>query len=168
MRAGRKPSQVFRRRCGFLFGRSIVSASRIARSKAFASDGGAGSRPSGGGRGAAMLSCATASFALKRAGSTRDAANLRNIPHANTTMPFRYRRSIRLAPGVRINLSKTGGSLSAGAGGFTANLNRRGVQSTISARGTRLSYRTRRRSGSSVIGTLIFLGILAVVLACVL
>ena len=88
----------------------------------------------------------------------------RNIRPQTTAMSFRYRRSIRLAPGVRINLSKTGASLSAGAGGFTANLNRRGVQSTISARGTGLSYRTGRRSGSSAIGALIFLGILAAVL----
>lgn len=48
-------------------------------------------------------------------------------------MGFRFRRSMRLLPGIRINLSKTGTSLTAGV---------RGAHETIGIPGTGLSCRT--------------------------
>ncbi len=67
-------------------------------------------------------------------------------------MGFRFRKSIRIAPGVRINLSKSGVSTSIGGKGLT--LNSRG-RVTASVPGTGLSYTSTidrgagRRSGSS-------------------
>jgi hypothetical protein len=77
-------------------------------------------------------------------------------------MTFRYRRSLRLAPGLRVNLSKRGASLSVGRRGLTTNVNRDGVRTTVSAPGTGLSYSTRRqRPGGSVASFLVGLAILA-------
>ncbi len=57
-------------------------------------------------------------------------------------MGFRFRRSVRLFPGVRINLSKSGASLTAGVRGAHINLSKTGVHETIGLPGTGLSYRT--------------------------
>ena len=57
-------------------------------------------------------------------------------------MGFRFRRSVRVFPGIRINLSKSGASLSAGARGAHINIGTNGVHETISVPGTGLSYRT--------------------------
>ena len=55
-------------------------------------------------------------------------------------MGFRFRRSIKILPGVRWNLSRRGSSLSVGGRGFTTNLSRRGVRQTVGLPGSRLSY----------------------------
>ena len=55
-------------------------------------------------------------------------------------MGLRYRRSIRLGRGLRINLSKSGASLSVGGRGATVNLGRRGVRTTVGLPGSGLSY----------------------------
>ena len=55
-------------------------------------------------------------------------------------MPLRFRRSIRLARGLRINLSKTGASLSVGRRGATMNFGKRGVKTTVGLPGSGLSY----------------------------
>jgi len=70
-------------------------------------------------------------------------------------MPFRFRRSLRLAPGLRINLAKKGASISVGGRGFTRNFSRRGVRTTVGLPGTGLSYSTPRRTGGSWLGGLI-------------
>lgn len=57
-------------------------------------------------------------------------------------MGFRYRRSIRLGRGVRINLSKSGPSLSVGKRGATVNIGPRGTRLTVGIPGTGLSYQT--------------------------
>jgi hypothetical protein len=59
-------------------------------------------------------------------------------------MPLRMRRSVRLAKGVRLNLGKRGASLSVRNGPITTNIGRKGTRHTISARGTGLSYSTKR------------------------
>ena len=77
-------------------------------------------------------------------------------------MTFRYRRSLRLAPGLRVNLNKRGASLSVGRRGLTENINRDGARTTVSAPGTGLSYSTRRRRpGSTLSSFLVGLAILA-------
>jgi hypothetical protein len=57
-------------------------------------------------------------------------------------MGFRFRRSIRLVPGVRVNISKTGTSLSAGRRGATLNFSDRGTKATVGLPGSGLSYST--------------------------
>lgn len=64
-------------------------------------------------------------------------------------MGFRFRRSIRIAPGLRLNLSKSGGSLSIGGRGSTVNLSSRGVRTTVGLPGTGLSYTVSSSSGRS-------------------
>mgnify|MGYP003340955425 FL=1 len=63
-------------------------------------------------------------------------------------MGFRFRRSIRLLPGIRVNFGKTGSSLSIGGRGATVNLSARGTRTTVGLPGTGLSFSTwtRRKS----------------------
>jgi len=60
-------------------------------------------------------------------------------------MGFRFRRRLRIFPGLWLNLSKKGTSLSVGGRGATINVNREGVQETIGLPGSGVSYLTRRR-----------------------
>ena len=55
-------------------------------------------------------------------------------------MGLRYRKQIKLLPGVKLNISKSGVSTSVGKPGNTVNVSRRGVKSTIGLPGTGLSY----------------------------
>jgi len=57
-------------------------------------------------------------------------------------MAFRFWRRIRLAPGVTLNLSKSGGSLSFGPRGAKVTVGRRGVRATAGLPGTGLFYTT--------------------------
>jgi hypothetical protein len=61
-------------------------------------------------------------------------------------MGFRFRRRIRLLPGIAINLSKTGASLSVGGPGATVNFGRRGTRTTLGIPGTGISYTTLHSS----------------------
>jgi hypothetical protein len=59
-------------------------------------------------------------------------------------MGLRFRRSLRIVPGLRINLGLRGfTSLSVGGRGATLNLGKRGVKGTLSLPGTGLSYQHR-------------------------
>ncbi len=53
---------------------------------------------------------------------------------------LRVRKIVKLAPGIKLNLSKSGGSLSFGGKGFTVNLGRKGTRTTVGAPGTGISY----------------------------
>ncbi len=79
-------------------------------------------------------------------------------------MGFRYRRSIRLAKGLRINLSKSGPSLSVGGRGLAGNFGPRGTRATVGLPGTGLSYsvasRRRRRTRPSALASLLGAAIL--------
>lgn len=56
-------------------------------------------------------------------------------------MGLRVRKSIRIFPGVHLNLSKTGPSLSFGRSGASVNVNSKGrVRATVGAPGTGISY----------------------------
>jgi hypothetical protein len=70
-------------------------------------------------------------------------------------MGFRFRKRIRLAKGIYINLSKKGGSLSVGGRGATMNVSKRGVRDTFSAPGTGISYQTKRVGGSGCLVLLV-------------
>ncbi|MBA1195220.1 DUF4236 domain-containing protein [Pseudomonas entomophila] len=54
-------------------------------------------------------------------------------------MALRFRKSFKIAPGVRINLSKSGVSTSVGGKGFTTNLSKRGTRVTAGIPGSGLS-----------------------------
>lgn len=64
-------------------------------------------------------------------------------------MSFRFRQSVTLFPGVRLNFSKTGVSVSAGVPGATVNLGRQGAALTLGLPGTGISYRTQLTGGAS-------------------
>lgn len=55
-------------------------------------------------------------------------------------MPIQFRRSIRLFPGVRLNLSKGGMSISLGKKGFRLNFSKRGVRQTTDLPGKGLYH----------------------------
>jgi Protein of unknown function (DUF4236) len=61
---------------------------------------------------------------------------------------FRFRRSIRIAPGLKVNLSKRGVSLSAGVRGASVTVGPRGTYTNVGIPGTGLSYRERVGGGS--------------------
>lgn len=67
-------------------------------------------------------------------------------------MAIRFRKSIKVAPGLRLNISKSGVSTSVGGKGLTANVSKRGgVETTASIPGTGLSASTSypaRKRGS--------------------
>jgi hypothetical protein len=55
-------------------------------------------------------------------------------------MGFRFRKSIKILPGIRLNLSRSGVSASVGKRAATVNLSERGARGTVGAPGTGLSY----------------------------
>jgi hypothetical protein len=55
-------------------------------------------------------------------------------------MGFRFSKSFKIAPGVKLNLSKSGLSTSIGRRGASVNIGKRGVRSTVGIPGTGLSY----------------------------
>lgn len=63
-------------------------------------------------------------------------------------MAFRFQRRIRIAPGVRINLSKSGVGLSVGPRGYSTSIGPRGVYRNVGLPGTGLSYREKIGSAS--------------------
>lgn len=86
-------------------------------------------------------------------------------------MGWRVRRSLRLGPGLRVNLGKRGASLSVGGHGLTKNFSSRGVRTTVGLPGAGISYSTststgrrQRRSGahhgSALGGLIVILGLL--------
>jgi hypothetical protein len=60
---------------------------------------------------------------------------------------FRFHRSKQILPGVRLNLAKTGPSVSLGVPGARVNLGPRGARTTVGLPGSGLSYITRSNSG---------------------
>ena len=67
------------------------------------------------------------------------------VPKADCllTVGFRFRRRIRVLPGISLNVGKSGfTSLSAGIRGFTLNFGRKGTRTTTSLPGTGLSYQS--------------------------
>lgn len=63
-------------------------------------------------------------------------------------MAVRFRRSIKIAPGFRVNFGKKGVSVSAGKRGASTTISRRGVYGNVGIPGTGLSYRTKLSSSN--------------------
>ena len=65
-------------------------------------------------------------------------------------MSFRFRKSVKIAPGIRINLSKSGISTSIGKRGATVNISKRGTRVTAGIPGTGISasklYPSKKRT----------------------
>jgi hypothetical protein len=55
-------------------------------------------------------------------------------------MGFRFRKRVKIAPGLALNLSKSGPSLSIGGHGATMNIGRRGARATLGIPGSGLSW----------------------------
>lgn len=64
-------------------------------------------------------------------------------------MGFRFRKSVKIMPGVRLNFSKSGVSTSVGGRGATVNFSKRGTRTTIGIPGTGLSYSSFTSSSAS-------------------
>ncbi len=56
------------------------------------------------------------------------------------TMAFSFRKTIKLFPGVKLNLSKSGISTTIGVPGATVNFGKKGTRATVGLPGTRISY----------------------------
>ena len=57
---------------------------------------------------------------------------------------MRFQKSVKVMPGVRLNLSKSGVSTSIGGRGATVNVGKRGVRSTVGIPGTGLSWSSQK------------------------
>lgn len=57
-------------------------------------------------------------------------------------MPIRFHRQFTLFPGVKVNVSKTGMSITIGGKGFHLNFSKRGVMQTTNLPGKGLSHRS--------------------------
>jgi hypothetical protein len=80
-------------------------------------------------------------------------------------MGFRFQRRIRLGPGLRINLSKSGVSTSVGGRGAWFTIGPRGTRSTIGLPGTGLSYTEQSTKPTGALPLALFLiviGLLAI------
>ena len=64
-------------------------------------------------------------------------------------MGFRFRRSVKLLPGLRLNLSKGGVSLSAGVPGAHLNFSPRGARTTFGVPGSGFSWSTNLKPGQT-------------------
>ena len=64
-------------------------------------------------------------------------------------MGFRFHKAFSLIPGVKLNISKSGPSVSVGGHGLTENFSLKGERSTVGLPGSGVSYITTnsRRSG---------------------
>ena len=82
-------------------------------------------------------------------------------------MGFRFRKSIRILPGLRLNLSKSGVSTSIGKPGATVNISERGTRATVGLPGTGVSY-SEKLSGPSTPGQQPAGWIVAIVVAVML
>jgi hypothetical protein len=58
-------------------------------------------------------------------------------------MGFRFQKRISLFPGIRLNLSKSGASVTLGKPGLSVNLGKDGATGNVGIPGTGLSYREK-------------------------
>lgn len=66
---------------------------------------------------------------------------------------FRFRRSIKIAPGVKINLNKKSTSLTIGRRGIHTTINGSGVRNTIGLPGSGLSYTSYQKFNDNSIAS---------------
>lgn len=73
---------------------------------------------------------------------------------------LRFQKRIRILPGLRINLSKSGASASVGPRGADVNIGRDGVTTNAGIPGTGLSYRQKAGGGRGWLGLLLLVAAL--------
>ena len=66
---------------------------------------------------------------------------------------FRFRRSINIAPGIKINLNKKSTSLTIGRRGIHTTINGSGVRNTIGFPGSGLSYTSYQKFDNNSVNT---------------
>ena len=74
-------------------------------------------------------------------------------------MGWSYRKRIKIAPGINVNLGKKGTSVTVGPRGSSLNIGKKGTYQNLSIRGTGL--RSRRKVSNS--GCLVFFALLLIV-----
>lgn len=57
-------------------------------------------------------------------------------------MAIRFRKKIKIAPGISVNVSKSGLSTSIGGRGASVNVGKKGVRTTVGVPGTGISHST--------------------------
>lgn len=62
-------------------------------------------------------------------------------------MGMRFRKSVKICKGVKVNFSKSGASVSLGGRGHSVNVGKRGTRATVGIPGTGLSYSTKVSGG---------------------
>ncbi len=76
-------------------------------------------------------------------------------------MGFRFHKSIKLIPGIKLNMSKSGPSLSVGGKGMTFNLGSKGTKTTVGLPGTGASYSShssyKNTSGARLVWIVVFI-----------
>lgn len=65
-------------------------------------------------------------------------------------MGFKFRKRIKIVPGIHINVGKTGVSTSIGKRGSTINIGKNGTKATFGIPGTGLSYSTKLSGKTNV------------------
>src|SRR5688572_29115670 len=84
-------------------------------------------------------------------------------------MGWRFRKSFKILPGLRLNIGKTGITGAAvGKRGFTTSIGKRGIYQNLGIPGTGLSYRSKVDGSSSMAGPLIGVGIVAAIVVDVI
>lgn len=58
-------------------------------------------------------------------------------------MGFRFRKSVKICKGVKVNFSKSGVSVSLGGKGHSVNISDQGTRVTVGIPGTGVSYSTK-------------------------
>jgi len=82
-------------------------------------------------------------------------------------MGFRFRRSFRVLPGLKVNVSKSGVSESIGRRGAWFTIGSRGTRSMVGLPGTGLSFSEPHRGGIGEVGWIFLLLVVVAVLAFV-
>jgi hypothetical protein len=74
---------------------------------------------------------------------------------------LRFQKRLRILPGLRINLSKSGASASVGPRGADVNIGRNGVTTNAGIPGTGLSYRQKVGKGRGWLGVMLLVAALS-------
>jgi Protein of unknown function (DUF4236) len=80
---------------------------------------------------------------------------------------LRFRRTFKIVPGLRLNLSKSGVSTSVGRRGAWFTLGPRGTRATVGVPGTGLSYTEQSRRHHVGVGLLVLLILAVIVIAAI-
>ena len=75
-------------------------------------------------------------------------------------MGFRFHKAFSLIPGIKLNMSKSGPSISVGGKGFTYNVGAKGTRTTASIPGSGMSYTTRKSMGGGSVNKYVMMALM--------